>query len=101
MRKKSLTGPLMLLMVGGLFLWNNMHPEAPIFDMVARYWPFLLIGWGFLRLVEVVIWRDRSHYSFSGGEVVLVVLICIAGSAVWQANQHGIHINGRGLDVFG
>jgi DUF4097 and DUF4098 domain-containing protein YvlB len=100
MRRRSLTGPLLLLIVGGLFLWNNLHPETPLFDMVARYWPFLLIGWGLLRLVEVAIWRDR-HYSFSGGEVVLVVMLCIAGSAVWQMHEHGIRLNGRGLDVFG
>lgn len=101
MRRRSLTGPLVLLMVGGLFLWNNLHPEAPLFDTVARYWPFLLIGWGLLRLIEAVVWRDRGHYTFSGGEVVLVVLICIAGSAVWQAHEHGFRFNGRGLDVFG
>jgi DUF4097 and DUF4098 domain-containing protein YvlB len=96
-----LTGPLLLLVVGGLFLWNNLHPEAPLFDMVARYWPFLLIAWGVLRLVEAMVWRDRGHYSFSGGEVVLVVLICIVGSAVWQAHEHGWAFNGRGLDVLG
>ena len=101
MRRRSLTGPLVLLMVGGLLLWNNLHPEAPLFDMLARYWPFVLIGWGFLRLVEVVAWRDRGHYNFTGGEVVLVVLICIAGSAIWEAHEHGIRFNGRGLDVFG
>jgi len=101
MRRRSITGPLLLLMVGGLFLWNNMHPEAPIFDVLARYWPFLLIGWGLLRLIEVVAWRESRHSSFSGGEVMLVVLICVVGSAVWEAHQHGIRINGRGLDVFG
>ncbi|MBZ5624652.1 MAG: DUF4097 domain-containing protein [Acidobacteriia bacterium] len=101
MRRRSLTGPLLLLMLGLLFLWNNLHPEAPIFDLVARYWPFLLIGWGLLRLVEVVAWRDRGYSRFTGGEVVLVVLICIAGSAIWQAHEHGIRFNGRGLDVFG
>lgn len=101
MRRRSLTGPLLLLTIGGLLLWNNLHPEAPLFDMLARYWPFVLIAWGLLRLVEVMTWRDRGYHRFSGGEVVLVVLICIVGSAVWQAHEHGIRFNGRGLDVFG
>ena len=87
MRRRSLTGPLLLLVVGGLFLWNNLHPEAPIFDLVARYWPFLLIGWGLIRLAEVVMWRDRGYSSFTGGEVVLVIFICIAGSAIWNATR--------------
>ena len=101
MRRRSFTGPLLLLIIGVLFLWNNMHPEASVFDLVARYWPFLLIGWGLLRLVEVTASRDRNYSSFTGGEVVLVIMICIAGSAVWEAHQHGVHFTSRGLDVFG
>jgi hypothetical protein len=46
MRRRSLTGPLILLIIGGFFLWRNLHPEAPVFDIVAQYWPFLLIGCG-------------------------------------------------------
>ena len=26
---------LLLLLIGALFLWRNLHPEAPIFDLVA------------------------------------------------------------------
>ena len=101
MRRRSLVGPLMLLIIGGLFLWNNLHPESSVFDLVARYWPFLLIGWGLIRLVEVAVWRDQGYASFTGGEVVLVIMICIAGSAIWEAHQHGVHFNAQGLDVFG
>lgn len=101
MRRRSFTGPLLLLIIGALFLWNNMHPESSVFDLVARYWPFILIGWGLIRLAEVIMWRERGYSSFSGGEVVLVIFICIAGSAVWQAHEHGIRFNSRGIDVFG
>ena len=102
MRRRSITGPLLLLIVGGLFLWNNFHPETRFFDMLANYWPFLLILWGVLRLIEVV-WpgHDARSGSFTGGEVVLIVLICIVGSAVWAGYRHGIHFNSGGLDVFG
>src|SRR5258708_6140806 len=100
MRRHSVTGPLMLLLVGGVLLWRNLHPEMPIFDTLARYWPFILIAWGFLRLLEVIVWRKHGS-SFTGGEVVLIVLICIAGSAIWQARQHGIRFNARGLEGFG
>jgi Toastrack DUF4097/LiaF transmembrane domain len=101
MRTRSFSGPLLLLIIGALFLWNNLHPEASVFDLVARYWPFLLIGWGLIRLVEIAAWRDRGHASFTGGEVVLVIFICIVGSAIWEAHTHGIHFTPRGLDVFG
>jgi DUF4097 and DUF4098 domain-containing protein YvlB len=102
MRRRSLTGPLILLIIGGLFLWRNLHPEAPIFDIVAQYWPFLLIGWGLLRLMEVAFWRDARHGGFTGGEIVLVILVCVAGSLTWAARQNGVlfHIN-NGLDWWG
>ncbi len=102
MRRRSLTGPLMLLLIGGFFLWHNLHPEAPLFEMASQYWPFLLIGWGLLRLVEVLFAPgDTWRGSFSGGEIVLVVLLCIAGMAVFQAHQYGIRFNTGGLEWFG
>jgi DUF4097 and DUF4098 domain-containing protein YvlB len=101
MRRRSLAGPLLLLIVGGLFLWNNLHPELPIFDLLAQYWPFLLIGWGVVRLLEVLAWRPERGGTFTGGEIALVVLICIAGMGVYEAHRHGVRFNGHGLDMFG
>src|SRR5688572_31480469 len=101
MRNRSVTGPLMLLLIGGLLLWRNLHPEWPIFDTLARFWPFILIVWGLLRLIEVVALRRRGTYGFTGGEIALIVLICVVGSIAWQARQHGMRFSGRGLAVFG
>lgn len=101
MRRRSFTGPLMLLLIGCLFLWRNLHPEVPVFELFSRYWPFLLIGWGVLRLFEVLAWKQQRHSSFTGGEVMLVILICIAGSAMYEAKTRGLHFNTRGLEVFG
>jgi DUF4097 and DUF4098 domain-containing protein YvlB len=102
MRRRSFTGPLLLLIVGGAFLWRNLHPETPIFDILSLYWPYLLIGWGVLRLIEALIWNRQGYRSgFSGGEVVLIVLICIVGSGVWQARQHGVRFAANGLDLWG
>ena len=102
MRRRSITGPLLLLMIGSLFLWSNLHPETPIFDLVARYWPFVLIAWGLMRLLEAMIWRREGvRHGFAGGEIVLIVLICVAGSGIWQAHEHGIRFSPRGLDWWG
>jgi len=54
-----------------------------------------------LRLVEVAFWRDTRVGGFTGGEVVLVILVCCAGSLVWAAHQNGIHFNTRGLGIWG
>src|SRR5579872_2277116 len=101
MRPRSLTGPLLLLIIGGLFLWRNLHPETPIFELIAQYWPFLLIGWGLLRLIEVAFWQPARAGGSTGGEVVLVIFICIAGSVVWAARQNGIRFDSRGLNWWG
>src|SRR5262245_48665366 len=100
--RRSFAGPLLLLMVGSLFLWHNLHPEARIFDLVARYWPFVLIAWGLIRLVEVSIWRgQRLRGGFSGGEVVLIILICLAGSGIWAAREHAPRFVVGGLEFWG
>lgn len=102
MRRRSLSGPLILIVIGAFFLWQNLRPDFPVWDVVSRYWPFLLIAWGFGRLVEVLIWRPRAAArSFTGGEIFLVILICIAGSGMWQANRVGFRFGSRGLEMFG
>ena len=102
MRRHSLTGPLLLLLLGGVFLWNNLHPEAPILDMIGQYWPFLLIAWGLLRLIEVLVWRRKGTVTagLTGGEIALVVLICIAGAGTFELQRHGVRVISPGLDVF-
>jgi hypothetical protein len=99
--RKSITGPLIMLLVGGLFLWRNFHPEVPIFDLLSQYWPFLLILWGLMRLAETLFSRGQWRSGFSGGEIVLIVFICMIGASSWQAREFGIHFDGRGLDLFG
>jgi len=102
MRRRSLTGPLLLLIIGGLFLWRNLHPETRIFDLVSMYWPFILIAWGLLRLVEVLVWSRQGYRSgLGGGEVALIVLICVAGSGIWQAHRNGVRFMANGVDFWG
>ena len=100
--RRSFAGPLMLLVIGSLFLWHNLHPDARLFDAVSRYWPFLLITWGLVRLVEVSIWRDpATRRSFSGGEIVLIILICIVGTGLWGIREHSPRFVMGGLDFWG
>jgi DUF4097 and DUF4098 domain-containing protein YvlB len=102
MRRRSLTGPLLLLLIGAFFLWRNLHPETQIFELASMYWPFILIAWGLLRLVEVLVWSREGYRSgLSGGEVVLIVLLCLVGSGIWQAHRSGLHFIGNGVDLWG
>lgn len=98
MRRRSFAGPLILVVIGGLFLWRNLHPETPVFDLLAQYWPFLLIGWGLVRLIEILLSEQQRYFGLTGGEVALVVLISIAGLGLFEVHQRGIRIS---PEIFG
>lgn len=110
MKRTSLVAPLLLIGIGLLFLARNLYPELPLLDYLARYWPFLLILWGTLRLAEIVIWsatdKPLPRAGVSGGEWVLVVFLCLIGASVHAV--HGFNawwprsgITVGGLDMFG
>lgn len=86
MRRGSLIGPLLLIVIGLVFLIRNLRPEWLSWDLIAKYWPFLLILWGLLRVFEIVVWRISGkplpRSGVSGGEWALVVLISIAGLSI-------------------
>jgi DUF4097 and DUF4098 domain-containing protein YvlB len=72
-----------LIGIGGAFLMRNMVPEFPVLDYLARYWPYLLILWGVMRLVEISIWATQGRplptRGLHGGEWTLVVFLCLIG----------------------
>ena len=110
MRRASVVGPLILIAIGVLFLSRNLYPDLPLMDLLARYWPFLLIGWGILRLVEILFWAVTSkplpRSGVSGGEWVLVVFLVLIGWTAYTAQVHSNwfrtnRINIGGLEMFG
>lgn len=86
--RRSLSGPLVIITIGVLFLLNNFNPDIISFHSLFRYWPFLLIGFGIIRLIEVFIDAGRarplapSHFSAAG--IVAIVVVCL----VWGAITH-------------
>ncbi|HLG96881.1 MAG TPA: DUF4097 family beta strand repeat-containing protein [Bryobacteraceae bacterium] len=92
MRRGSVIGPLILILIGVLFLMRNLWPDVPLADIVSRYWPFVLIAWGVLRLIEILLWAAMSkpipRNGISGGEWVLVFLICIVGATMYTARNY-------------
>src|SRR5713226_1936650 len=110
MRRSSIVAPLLLIGVGALFLARNLYPDLPLVDYLAKYWPFLLIIWGALRLAEVLFWaateKPLPARGLSPGEWMLVVFLCIFGfslhtvrgfSSWWP--RYGITMGG--IDMFG
>lgn len=110
MRRGSLIGPLLIIMVGVWFLVSSLRPDLPMLDLAARFWPFLLIGWGFLRTIEILVWAVRGrplpYAGVSGGEWTLIILICLIGSGLYTVNRYrpwrnlGVITSNR-IEIFG
>lgn len=101
MRRGSVIGPLILIGIGGLFLLKNFWPEIPVVDLIAKYWPLVLIGWGGIRLLEILVAAIMSkpfpRNGVSGGEWVLVMLICIVGATMYTARNYASWFPTRGV----
>ncbi len=102
MRRGSIVAPLILIGLGVLFLLHNVWPEIPVMDVVSTYWPFLLVAWGGLRLLEIFYLAANSRplprSGVSGGEWVLVTFLFLVGSGMWAARHyHGWFPDGRAL----
>ncbi|MFN0165316.1 MAG: DUF4097 family beta strand repeat-containing protein [Bryobacteraceae bacterium] len=105
MNRRSIVGPLILVLIGVLFLVNNVVPNFHLWKQLVLYWPFLLIAWGILRLGEILLVAGRGGpippRGLSGGEIALIVLICIFGSATYTVREHLPKIRMLGRDVMG
>lgn len=82
--RRSLAGPVVLILLGLLFLLHNFGMRIPIWHYFGRFWPVLLILWGVIKLAEHTS-ASRQGYRTSGiggGTVVLLlVIICVGVTA--------------------
>jgi DUF4097 and DUF4098 domain-containing protein YvlB len=77
---------LTLIAVGGLFLYQNFNPVIHPWQIIAKFWPILIIFWGLSKLIDYV--QAQAHPEtappplFSGSEVILLLLILVLGTLV-------------------
>ena len=101
-RRGSIFWALTLIGVGAIFLWQNFDPSVHPWQLIAKFWPILIIFWGLSKLIDYI--QAQAHPDtippplFSGSEVVMLVLILVLGTIVskvvlhpWQ--QWGWHID--------
>jgi DUF4097 and DUF4098 domain-containing protein YvlB len=91
MRRGSIIGPMILIFIGFVFLMRNIRPDVPLMEWLETYWPFLLIVWGVVRLVEVTYWhfssRPMPERGVAGGEWALIIVLTLVGTAVWGTER--------------
>jgi DUF4097 and DUF4098 domain-containing protein YvlB len=83
-RRYSLFTGLLLILLGALFLVNNLMPGRMELGRLWRYWPVLLILLGIAKLLDRLLARRTGQApprALTGGEIFLLLLV-IGGSAV-------------------
>jgi DUF4097 and DUF4098 domain-containing protein YvlB len=108
-QRGSIVGPLILITIGVVFLLRTVWPGFSVFDVFAVYWPYLLIAWGVLQIIEISV-RARGRRPIPGNGITaggwfLVLLICAVGFTMFEV--HGpdtwwrrVSFN-QGMDWFG
>jgi DUF4097 and DUF4098 domain-containing protein YvlB len=84
----TVAGPLVLIIIGAIFLLRQIQPGFPLIQMLGRYWPYFLILWGTVALVEVCVRfignRPLPANGVSGGGWFFVVMLCLAGMSTFE-----------------
>jgi len=111
-RHHSFTGPLVLIIVGIVFLMGTMGMLNwfSLGQWFAHYWPVLLIVWGIIKLIEYERAKRegvRSAGLGAGGIFLLLLLIVFGLMATqasrfnWEALRDQIDANGGDFPFFG
>src|SRR5437899_1632774 len=110
LRRRSLAGPLVLIIIGVILLLGNLHLIAwpSLGHIFARYWPLLLILWGVIRLAEYYSDRSRGYATRTVGGagvlfLILIIMIGLSASTADHLNWQGIrdHVEVGDEDFFG
>ncbi|MFZ3215102.1 MAG: DUF4097 family beta strand repeat-containing protein [Candidatus Acidiferrales bacterium] len=88
-QRSSIFAGLLLIVLGVLFLLARFHPDLRIWHLFWRFWPVLIILWGFAKLVDHLGAQRTGETRpplLSGGEAALLVLIVLvlAGMGIYS-----------------
>jgi len=90
-RRRSFSGPFVLILLGLLFLLGNLHvlSWARLGLWFAHYWPLLLILWGIIKLIEyrAALREGTSPRGMGAGGIFLVIVIVFFGLIATQASR--------------
>jgi DUF4097 and DUF4098 domain-containing protein YvlB len=105
MKHRSITGPVLLVVVGFLFLVNNVWRDVPFWSIAWQYWPLLLIVIGVIGLVEALYYASRGYPNpprpLAGAGVFWIVMLIAFFS--WAGSHGNVNIGPftRGIHILG
>src|SRR5215471_2087429 len=93
--RRSLAGPLILILIGVMFLLRNVGVHIPVWHFFGRFWPVLIILWGVIALIEhfTALKQGYRTRGLGAGGVLLLIFIVIVGLAA----HHSGDVNWEGM----
>jgi len=90
-RKRSIAGPLVLIIVGIVFLLGTMHLISmnQLGELFARFWPLLIILWGVVKLIEHYQAQKEGVRAggIGAGGIFLLIILILLGLGATQASR--------------
>jgi len=87
---RSFAGPVILILIGLLFLLKNLGFRFPIWHWFGHWWPLLLILWGVIVLVENMTSTRtgyRTRHLGAGGIILMVLLVTVGVAAHFTSDS--------------
>ena len=89
-RQRSIAGPVVLILIGVLFLLRNLHIVGwDFWEWFGKYWPALLILWGVIKLIEYQQAKSTGVQpaGIGAGGVFLVIFLVIFGMSAKKSHD--------------
>ncbi len=94
-RRGSIFWALTLIAVGALFLYHNFNPEFRPWEIIAKFWPIVIIFWGLSKLFDYLQSIRQPETApprlFTASEIILLFLVLIAGSLLSRMVLRPVH----------
>ena len=100
MKSRSITVPVLLVIIGIIFLINNIWHDIPVWSLATEFWPEMLIVLGLIGLVEALFHASRGEPNpgrpmAGAGIIWIVMLVAFFSWANDRGNLHfGPFVNG-------
>src|SRR5271154_2781934 len=83
---RSLVFPILLVVIGGLFLYSNWRPEFDPWRILATYWPLILIFVGLGRIWDNTRQVGTTGTYSSGATVAVLAFVVVIGVLLWRGH---------------
>jgi hypothetical protein len=102
MRSRSLVFPILLVAIGGIFLYRTLHPGFEPWPVLWRYWPLILILVGLGKMWDATQGAKEAGRSgvYIGSTIGVLAFVVVIVLLLWRGPSFGDYRDhhGRAID---